>query len=160
MQQQAGDCVAKIAFENARSGARGYRLLQLATAEGGANLADETSASGDGEIDFERNGEAGMFEQRVGVSGGGFEQRKLIRVKRYIAGRRCVVRQGAETGGVGDVSGIAGGVTAKWRTVTAVPIKARMSRAPRPAQTHKTNFPINRMTVMSPWAPGSARLPA
>src|ERR1039458_7077402 len=60
VQQEARDRRFKLGFNGCRGGAAGRGLLALAAMQGRPNLADETLRYRDGEIDLQRNRQAGL----------------------------------------------------------------------------------------------------
>jgi hypothetical protein len=74
MEQETGDGRLKLGFNGYSGGAAGHRLLALAAMQGRANLADETGGSRDGEVDLQRNGQAGLLADAVGACGVAFSE--------------------------------------------------------------------------------------
>ena len=66
VQQQARNRRLELGFDGCRGGAAGHGLLAFAAMQRRTNLADQARRSRDGEVDLQRNGQAGVLADAVG----------------------------------------------------------------------------------------------
>src|SRR5271170_1114515 len=67
VEQKPGERRFEVVFQVRGRGAHGERLLLFAAGEGGTDLATQARATHQGEVDLERDGEAGVFPDQLGA---------------------------------------------------------------------------------------------